>query len=77
MFVLPKEDAINAFVAGWDAQDMVMCVTRGALERLTGRNCKGLVAHEFGHIKEEDLPLCMRMLALCGACLWFTATARP
>ncbi|MDE2078109.1 MAG: peptidase M48, partial [Burkholderiales bacterium] len=35
VFVLPREDAINAFVAGWDATDIVMCVTRGALDRLT------------------------------------------
>lgn len=64
VFVLPREDAINAFVAGWDARDIVMCVTRGALERLTRAELQGLVAHEYGHIKEEDLPLCMRMLAL-------------
>ncbi|MGE5452581.1 MAG: M48 family metalloprotease [Acidobacteriota bacterium] len=64
VFVLRKEDAINAFVAGWDARDIVMCVTRGALERLTRAELQGLVAHEYGHIKEEDLPLCMRMLAL-------------
>ncbi|HEX5310281.1 M48 family metalloprotease [Aquabacterium sp.] len=64
VYVLTKEDAINAFVAGWDAQDMVLCVTRGALERLNRAELQGLVAHEFGHIKEEDLPLCMRMLAL-------------
>lgn len=64
VFVLPREDAINAFVAGWDAKDTVMCVTRGALERLTRAELQGLVAHEYGHIKEEDLPLCMRLLAL-------------
>ena len=64
VFVLHREDAINAFVAGWDASDTVMCVTRGALERLTRAELQGLVAHEYGHIKEEDLPLCMRMLAL-------------
>lgn len=64
VFVLPREDAINAFVAGWSAQDMALSVTRGALERLTRAELQGLVAHEFGHIKEDDLPLSMRMLAL-------------
>lgn len=64
VFVLPKEDAINAFVAGWSPQDLVMCVTRGALDRLTRAELQGLVAHEFGHIKEDDLPLSMRVLAL-------------
>ncbi len=64
VFVLPREDAINAFVAGWSHGDMALSVTRGALERLTRAELQGLVAHEFGHIKEDDLPLSMRVLAL-------------
>lgn len=64
VFVLPREDAINAFVAGWGPQDTVLCVTRGALERLQRSELQGLVAHEFGHLQEDDLPLTMRMLAL-------------
>lgn len=64
VFVLPREDAINAFVAGWGPQDTVLCVTRGALERLNRAELQGLVAHEFGHLQEDDLPLTMRMLAL-------------
>lgn len=64
VFVLPREDAINAFVAGWGARDLALCVTRGALERLNRAELQGLVAHEFGHIEKEDLPLTMRLLAL-------------
>ena len=64
VFVLPREDAINAFVAGWGPQDLSLCVTRGALERLTRAELQGLVAHEFGHIEGDDLPLSMRLLAL-------------
>jgi Zn-dependent protease with chaperone function len=64
VFVLPREDAINAFVAGWHDEDRALAVTRGALERLTRHELQGLVAHEFGHIKEGDLPLSMRLIAL-------------
>lgn len=64
VYVMHREDAINAFVAGWGPQDTVLCVTRGALERLTRAELQGLVAHEFGHIKAEDLSLSMRLLAL-------------
>ncbi len=64
VFVLPREDAINAFVAGWSSSDMALSVTQGALERLTRAELQGLVAHEFGHIKEDNLPLSMRVLAL-------------
>lgn len=64
VFVMRREDAINGFVAGWGAEDLALTVTRGALERLNRAELQGLVAHEFGHIKEDDLPLSMRMLAL-------------
>lgn len=64
VFVMPREDAINAFVAGWGGDDLVLSVTRGALERLNRAELQGLVAHEFGHLKEDDLPLIMRLLAL-------------
>jgi Zn-dependent protease with chaperone function len=64
VYVLTREDAINAFVAGWSPQDYALCVTRGALDRLTRAELQGLIAHEFGHLKEEDLPLAMRLLAL-------------
>jgi Zn-dependent protease with chaperone function len=64
VFVLPRETAINAFAAGWTAQDAAVCVTQGALDRLTRAELQGLVAHEFGHIAEGDGRLCMRLLAL-------------
>jgi Zn-dependent protease with chaperone function len=64
VFVLRREDAINAFVAGWAREDLVICVTQGALDRLTRAELQGLVAHEFGHIKHEDLNLMMRLLAM-------------
>ncbi len=64
VYVLTREDAINAFVAGWSPEDYTLCVTRGALDRLTRAELQGLVAHEFGHLKEEDLPMAMRLLAL-------------
>jgi Zn-dependent protease with chaperone function len=64
VYVLHREDAINAFVAGWLPHDTVMCVTQGALDRLNRAELQGLVAHEFGHIKEGDLPMTMRLLAL-------------
>ena len=64
VYLLPREDSLNAFVAGWDASDTALCVTRGALERLDRTELQGLVAHEFGHIRAADLALSMRLLAL-------------
>jgi Zn-dependent protease with chaperone function len=64
VFVLEREDAINAFAAGWSPESSVVAVTRGALQRLTRDELQGLVAHEFGHIHQGDLRLNMQLLAL-------------
>jgi len=64
VFVLEREDAINAFAAGWSPETSVVAVTRGALDRLTRDELQGLVAHEFGHIHQGDLRLNMQLLAL-------------
>ncbi len=64
VYVLDREEAINAFASGWTRDDAVVAVTRGALERLTRDELQGLVAHEFGHIHQDDLRLHMVLLAL-------------
>lgn len=62
--VLPREDGINAFAAGWDTEDAVVAVTRGALEGLTREEMQGLVAHELSHIREGDTRLNMRLAGM-------------
>ena len=64
VWVLPKDDAINAFAAGWGADDAVIAVTRGALERLTRAELQGVVAHEFSHLVHGDTRLNMRIVGL-------------
>ncbi len=63
-WVLPKDDAINAFAAGWEPGDAVVAVTRGALERLTRAELQGVVAHEFSHLVHGDTRLNMRLVGL-------------
>jgi Zn-dependent protease with chaperone function len=63
-WVLPKDDAINAFAAGWGGEDAVVAVTRGALERLTRAELQGVVAHEFSHLVHGDTRLNMRLVGL-------------
>lgn len=63
-FVLPRDASINAFAAGWDEKDSVICVTQGALEHLTRAELMGLVAHEFSHIYEGDTRLNMRLAGM-------------
>lgn len=64
IFVLDREQAINALAAGWEPQDSVIAVTRGALERLTRDQLQGVVAHEFAHILNGDTRLNMRLIGM-------------
>ena len=64
LFVLDGEAAINALAAGWEADDSVIAVTRGALERLTRDELQGVVAHEFAHILQGDTRLNMRLIGM-------------
>ena len=62
--VLDRVDTINAFAAGWAADDTVVAVTRGALDLLTRDELQGLVAHEFSHIREGDTRLNMHLAGM-------------
>ncbi|ABM38933.1 M48 family metalloprotease [Polaromonas naphthalenivorans] len=65
--VLPREDSINAFAAGWDEDDAIVAVTQGALDRLSRDELQGLLAHEFSHLREGDTRLNMRLAGMvCG-----------
>jgi len=62
--VLDRVDSINAFAAGWGADDAVVAVTRGALDHLTRDELQGLVAHELSHLREGDTLLNMRLAGM-------------
>lgn len=64
VFVLDREQTINALAAGWEQQDSVVVVTRGALERLNRDELQGVVAHEFAHILNGDTRLNMRLIGM-------------
>ena len=64
VMVLPRADAINAFAAGWDADDATVAVTQGALDYLTREELQGMVAHELGHLHEGDTRLKMRLTGM-------------
>lgn len=64
VMVLDRVDSINAFAAGWNQDDAVIAVTRGALDRLSRDELQGLVAHELSHLKEGDTRLNMRLAGM-------------
>ena len=54
LYVMPSNQ-INAFASGRDPQHAVICVTKGALEKLDKRELEGVLAHELGHIASYDI----------------------
>ena len=64
LYVLPQEQGINAFVAGYDTRDTVLVVTQGALDRLSDQGLYGLIGHEYGHILHGDARFNVRLLIL-------------
>jgi Zn-dependent protease with chaperone function len=63
-FVLEDEPTINALTAGFDRNQAVVVVTRGALSRLTRDELQGVLAHEVSHIVNGDVRLNTRLVAM-------------
>lgn len=62
VYVVPDTGTINAFAAGYSADDAVIGVTQGALDTLSRDELQGVVAHEFSHILHGDMHLNMRLM---------------
>lgn len=61
---LLQADAINAFAAGLTADKAALGITTGALNTLNRDELQGVIAHEFGHIHNQDMRLTMILAAL-------------
>lgn len=64
VYILPEEQGINAFAAGYSPSDAVVAVTRGTAEQLTRDQLQGVVAHEFSHILNGDMRLNIRLIGI-------------
>ncbi|HET8731582.1 MAG TPA: M48 family metallopeptidase [Moraxellaceae bacterium] len=69
LYVLDREQGINAFVAGLTIDKSVMVVTAGALEAFERDELQAVVGHEFSHILNGDMRLNIRLLALLAGIL--------
>lgn len=62
VYLLPREQAINAFAAGFSTRDAVIGVTRGSVELLSRDELQGVMAHEFSHILNGDMRLNLQLM---------------
>jgi len=54
LYLIPSEQP-NAFATGRNPQHAAVAVTEGLLQHLPPDQVKGVIAHEFGHIKNRDI----------------------
>ncbi|MDY0168626.1 MAG: M48 family metallopeptidase [Thermoguttaceae bacterium] len=61
VYVMDKEQSINAFAAGYSPGDAVIGVSGGCLTYLNRDELQGVMAHEFSHILNGDMRLNTRL----------------
>ena len=64
VYLLERENGINAFAAGMTIDDAVIGVTKGCVEQLSRDELQGVIAHEFSHIFHGDMRLNMRLISV-------------
>jgi Zn-dependent protease with chaperone function len=62
LYLVP-EQGINAFAAGKKAEDAIVAITLGALENFNRDELSGVIAHEIGHIVNQDIKLNIQISA--------------
>ncbi|HAZ14005.1 MAG: hypothetical protein A2X86_17295 [Bdellovibrionales bacterium GWA2_49_15] len=62
IYIMEGESSINAFAAGYEVDDAVVAVSRGAIDLLTREELQGVVAHEFSHILNGDMKLNIKLM---------------
>lgn len=68
LYVLENEEGINALTLG-STEIRAVCVTRGALRMLKRAELQAVLAHEYGHVLNDDVGRNMRLLRWLGALL--------
>ena len=76
VYLLPDEEGINAFAAGWSTSDAAVAVTSGALDRLNRDELQGVIAHEFSHVVNGDMRLNIRLIGLLFGILFLSVIGR-
>ena len=76
VYLLEREDGINAFVAGFAPESAVLCVTRGALDVLTRDELQAVVAHELSHVVNGDMAFNARLTVQLQGLVVFSEAGR-
>jgi len=64
---IANDDAPNAFAAGRNPRQAIVCVTTGLLGRLDEEELEGVLAHELSHVRNYDVRLMTWAAVLAGS----------
>ncbi|MEM4258598.1 MAG: M48 family metallopeptidase [Candidatus Thermoplasmatota archaeon] len=64
---IQDSDYINAFATGKKPEDAVICMTTGALRKLSNDEMEGVIAHEMSHILNRDILVATVTIGVVGA----------
>jgi Zn-dependent protease with chaperone function/uncharacterized tellurite resistance protein B-like protein len=70
VYVLEREDAVNALVAGYSPNEAAVVVTHGALQKLSRDELQGIMGHEYSHILNGDMALNLRLACVLAGLSW-------
>lgn len=65
LYVMNSQE-INGFASGRDPKHAVICMTSGALEKLSKQELEGVIAHEMSHIANYDIRFMTLTAVLIG-----------
>lgn len=65
LYVQDSSD-INAFATGRNPENAKICVTNGAMQRLSDDELEGVLAHELAHVQNRDVMFMTLVVALIG-----------
>lgn len=67
-----ESEQMNAFAAGWNANNALVAVTSGLLAKLSRSEVQAVLAHEIGHILHGDAKLTLYVGILANVILTLT-----
>jgi len=76
VYVMERENCINAFAAGFKPSDAVIAVTYGTMTGLTRDELQGVIAHEFSHILNNDTQMNVTLMGIIHGLLIIGLTGR-
>jgi len=70
VYLLEREDAVNALVAGTSPNEAAIIVTKGALAKLSRDELQAVMGHEYSHILNGDMALNLRLTCVLAGLSW-------